>query len=206
MRLKFTLDGGLSLYDFRDESDEDNGQVDLKQLIGKNWIDPPKRDRKRVLNYSESDYYKQTMKTNKPDRVSGPRLPKMPQLQDFQFFDLRRLTQLFEKENAHEVFKYWQKQKEEAARGQGATEEDIKAQIAPGPDDPQPLSEEEIAEKDRLLESGFTNWNRRDFNAFIRACEKYGRDDIENVAKEIEGRRRRRCEHTKRCSGSTSRT
>jgi len=34
------------------------------------------------------------------------------------------------------------------------------------------LSEEEMAEKEKLLQDGFTNWNRRDFNAFTRACEK----------------------------------
>ena len=32
--------------------------INLKQVIGANWIDPPKRERKRVLNYSESEYYK----------------------------------------------------------------------------------------------------------------------------------------------------
>ncbi len=48
----------------------------------------------------------------------------------------------------------------------------VQAQIAPAPDDPQPLSEEEIEEKEQLLSEGFSNWNRRDFNAFVRACEK----------------------------------
>lgn len=35
---------------------------------------------------------------------------------------------------------------------------------------------------------GFTNWNKRDFNQFIKACEKYGRDDIDNICKEVEGK------------------
>ncbi len=35
---------------------------------------------------------------------------------------------------------------------------------------------------------GFTNWNKRDFNQFIKANEKYGRDDIDNVAREVEGK------------------
>jgi hypothetical protein len=30
----------------------------------------------------------------------------MPQLQDFQFFNIRRLTELFEKENAYEIHKH----------------------------------------------------------------------------------------------------
>lgn len=48
----------------------------------------------------------------------------------------------------------------------------MQAQIAPSPEDPQPLNEEEIEEKEQLLSEGFSNWNRRDFNAFVRACEK----------------------------------
>jgi SWI/SNF-related matrix-associated actin-dependent regulator of chromatin subfamily A member 5 len=58
---------------------------------------------------------------------------------------------------------------------QGASEDVVAAQVAPSPEDPQPLSEEEVAEKERLLQEGFSNWNRRDFNAFVRACEKVRR-------------------------------
>lgn len=35
---------------------------------------------------------------------------------------------------------------------------------------------------------GFDNWTRRDFNAFIRANEKYGRHDLASIATEIEGK------------------
>lgn len=31
-------------------------------------------------------------------------------------------------------------------------------------------------------------WNKRDFNQFIKANEKWGRDDIENIAREVEGK------------------
>lgn len=55
---------------------------------------------------------------------------------------------------------------------QGASEEQVAAMGAAGPEDPQPLSEEEVAEKEELLGSGFSTWNRRDFSAFTRACEK----------------------------------
>lgn len=39
-----------------------------------------------------------------------------------------------------------------------------------------------------LILSGFTNWTKRDFNQFIKANEKYGRDDIENIAKDVDGK------------------
>ena len=50
------------------------------------------------------------------------------------------------------------------------------------------LTEEEIAEKDKLLTMGFTNINKRDFNQFIKANEKYGRDDLDSISKEVEGK------------------
>jgi len=48
----------------------------------------------------------------------------------------------------------------------------VAAAGAPGPDDPQPLSEAEAAEKEALLGAGFSGWNRRDFASFTKACEK----------------------------------
>ena len=36
-----------------------------------------------------------------------------------------------------------------------------------------------------LFRSGFASWNRRDFNAFVRACEKYGREDIPSITAEL---------------------
>ncbi|KAG9347098.1 hypothetical protein JZ751_006025 [Albula glossodonta] len=55
-------------------------------------------------------------------------------------------------------------------------------------DEADPLSEEELEEKENLLSQGFTIWNKRDFNQFIKANEKWGRDDIENIAREVEGK------------------
>ena len=55
-------------------------------------------------------------------------------------------------------------------------------------DNASPLTEEEIAEKENLLAQGFTSWNKRDFNQFIKACEKYGRDDMNSISKDVEGK------------------
>lgn len=55
-------------------------------------------------------------------------------------------------------------------------------------DEAEPLTDDEIAEKEELLTKGFTNWTKRDFNQFIKANEKYGRDDIENISKDVEGK------------------
>jgi len=50
------------------------------------------------------------------------------------------------------------------------------------------LSEEEQSEKEELLAEGFNNWSKRDFNQFIKANEKYGRDDLDSISKEVEGK------------------
>ncbi|KTG37586.1 hypothetical protein cypCar_00030283 [Cyprinus carpio] len=55
-------------------------------------------------------------------------------------------------------------------------------------DEAEPLNEEELEEKENLLSQGFTIWTKRDFNQFIKANEKWGRDDIENIAREVEGK------------------
>lgn len=35
---------------------------------------------------------------------------------------------------------------------------------------------------------GFSDWSRRDFNQFVRLCGEYGRDDIDSICKEVEGK------------------
>lgn len=38
------------------------------------------------------------------------------------------------------------------------------------------------------LAQGFTNWSKREFNQFIKACEKFGRDDLDNICQDVEGK------------------
>ena len=45
-----------------------------------------------------------------------------------------------------------------------------------------------MQEKEALSALGFTNWTKRDFVAFCKACEKYGRENLESIASEIEGK------------------
>lgn len=42
--------------------------------------------------------------------------------------------------------------------------------VAPKPEDPEPLTEEEQAEKERLLSEGFNNWTRKCVRACMCAC------------------------------------
>ncbi|XP_022760502.1 ISWI chromatin-remodeling complex ATPase CHR11-like isoform X3 [Durio zibethinus] len=170
--IKFKMDDTAELYDFDDDKDEN--KFDFKKIVSENWIEPPKRERKR--NYSESEYFKQTMRQGGPAKPKEPRIPRMPQLHDFQFFNTQRLSELYEKEVRYLMQTHQKNQ--------------IKDTI--DVDEPEevgdPLTAEELEEKERLLEEGFSSWSRRDFNTFIRACEKYGRNDIKNIASEMEGK------------------
>ncbi|EIJ93310.1 transcription activator [Nematocida parisii ERTm1] len=44
------------------------------------------------------------------------------------------------------------------------------------------LSQEEEAEKRLLFDQGFNNWAKRDFWIYVKACERYGRDNIKKIS------------------------
>ncbi|ETE70144.1 putative global transcription activator SNF2L1, partial [Ophiophagus hannah] len=173
----FTMDTEMSLYNF--EGEDYRGKQKLSMM---EWIEPPKRERK--ANYAVDAYFREALRVSEPKIPKAPRPPKQPNIQDFQFFP-PRLFELLEKEilyyrktigykvprnpdlpNAAQVQKEEQRKIDESA----------------------PLFAEEAEEKERLLTQGFTNWNKRDFNQFIKANEKYGRDDIDDIAREVEGK------------------
>ncbi|KAK1351875.1 ISWI chromatin-remodeling complex ATPase CHR17 [Heracleum sosnowskyi] len=170
--IKFKMDDTADLYDFDDEKDEN--KVDFKKIASDNWIEPPRRERKR--NYSEAEYFKQTMRQSGPAKPKEPRIPRMPQLHDFQFFNTQRLTELYEKEVR---FLMQVNQKNQL---KDSIEVDEPEEVG------DPLTAEEQEEKEQLLEEGFSTWSRKDFNTFIRACEKYGRNDMKGIASEMEGK------------------
>ncbi|XP_008458481.2 ISWI chromatin-remodeling complex ATPase CHR11 isoform X1 [Cucumis melo] len=170
--IKFKMDETAELYDFDDEKDEN--KFDFKKIVSENWIEPPKRERKR--NYSESEYFKQTMRQGGPTKPKEPRIPRMPQLHDFQFFNTQRLSELYEKEVRYLMQTHQKNQLKDTI--------DVEEPEEVG----DPLTAEELEEKERLLEEGFSSWSRRDFNTFIRACEKYGRNDIKSISSEMEGK------------------
>uniref|UniRef100_A0A8C3F5W6 SNF2 related chromatin remodeling ATPase 1 n=1 Tax=Chrysemys picta bellii TaxID=8478 RepID=A0A8C3F5W6_CHRPI len=173
----FTMDTEMSLYNFEGEDYREKQKMSMME-----WIEPPKRERK--ANYAVDAYFREALRVSEPKVPKAPRPPKQPNIQDFQFFP-PRLFELLEKEilyyrktigykvprnpdlpNAAQVQKEEQKKIDESA----------------------PHTPEETEEKEKLLTQGFTNWNKRDFNQFIKANEKYGRDDIDNIAREVEGK------------------
>ncbi|CAG8488926.1 7889_t:CDS:10 [Diversispora eburnea] len=55
-------------------------------------------------------------------------------------------------------------------------------------DNAEALTEKEESEKEALMENIFEDWSKRDFNNFVNASAKYGRNALEEIASEIEGK------------------
>lgn len=125
------------------------------------------------------------MRVSEPRAPKAPRPPKQPNVQDFQFFP-PRLFELLDREIYYfrKTVGYKVPRNPDLGSDAGKIQKEEQSKI----DESEPLTEEEIAEKEDLLQQGFTNWTRRDFNQFIKANEKYGREDLINISKEVEGK------------------
>merc|ERR1712025_973205 len=179
----FTLDTvqEKSLYNFEGEDFRDK----QRDEIGLHWIAPPKRERK--ANYAVDAYFREALRTgaSEPKAHKAPRPPKQPIVQDFQFFP-PRLFELLDQEIYH--YRQTVGYRVPLNTDLGPEAKKIQKEEQRKIDEAAELTEEEQEEKEDLLTQGFTNWSKRDFNQFIRLHEKYGRDDIDAISKEIEGK------------------
>lgn len=161
-----------------------------KETIGINWIQPGKRERKEQ-SYSMDKYYRNALMTGGRTADTKPKIPRAPKqitTHDYQFFpkrfdDLQKMeTDYYRKENnikaplpdgPEETLQERQEQQEEEQR-------DI--EVA------EPLTEREKAEKEDLRSRGFEHWNRRDFQQFINGTARYGSENYEGIAREVDGK------------------
>ncbi|RWW83351.1 hypothetical protein BHE74_00008149 [Ensete ventricosum] len=125
---------------------KDDNKVDFKKLVTDNWVEPPRRERKRK--------------------------------HDFQFFNTQRLSELYEKEVRY-LMPLTAEEQEEKER--------LLEEVSPLGDDVH-IVNENLSRCCFLYSQGFSTWTRKDFNTFIRACEKYGRNDIKSIASEMEAK------------------
>ncbi|KJE94231.1 helicase, variant [Capsaspora owczarzaki ATCC 30864] len=196
-RLKsFSLDADeRSLYNFDGEDYRRKRQANSI----KNWIEPPKRERKQT--YSVDAYFREALRvtSNATEKDAGagsskakpPRPAKTPNISDFQFFPSRLFELLQQEIYAYRKQLGWKPTAptpEEIAASSGVDLVAEHEQECEKIDQSEPLSEEETVERDQLLEQGFSNWNRADFRAFLRGCEKYGRWATALIASEVESK------------------
>ncbi|XP_077293323.1 nucleosome-remodeling ATPase imitation SWI isoform X2 [Arctopsyche grandis] len=179
---EFTMDTPAttdSVYQFEGEDYREKQKV----LGVGNWIEPPKRERK--ANYAVDAYFREALRVSEPKAPKAPRPPKQPIVQDFQFFP-PRLFELLDQEIYffRKTLNYKVPRNPELGPDAAKIQREEQRKI----DESDQLTEKEVHEKEQLLTQGFTNWTKRDFNQFIKANEKFGRDDLENIAKEVEGK------------------
>ncbi|KAL2264928.1 hypothetical protein VTJ83DRAFT_7438 [Remersonia thermophila] len=160
-----------------------------KKDIGINWINPSKRERKEQI-YSIDKYYKQALQSgNRAEpKPKAPRAPKQIPVHDYQFYP-PRLRDLQDRETA-----YYRKEigyKVPLPDGDDDNLSEREAERALDQqeiDNATPLTEEEQEEKQRLAQQGFGDWNRRDFQQFINGSAKFGRNDYEGIATEVDSK------------------
>jgi SWI/SNF-related matrix-associated actin-dependent regulator of chromatin subfamily A member 5 len=169
-----------------------NGQdfTERKKDIGINWINPAKRERKEKF-YSIDKYYRQALATGGRTADTKPKVPRAPKqltVHDWQFYP-PGLQELQERETAsfHRDIGYKAPLPEgpEEELSEREAERDLEQQEI---DNAQPLNEEEQAEKARMSEEGFSNWNRRDFQQFVNGSAKFGRTDYVGIATEVDSK------------------
>lgn len=169
-----------------------NGEdfTNRKKEIGMSWINPAKRERKEQ-SYSMDKYYKQALSTGGrtvDTKPKAPRAPKQVVVHDYQFFppllsDLQdRETAYFRKEIGYKV------PLPEGPEEEASDREAERALDQQEIDNATPLTEEELEEKQRLSLQGFGDWNRRDFQQFINGSAKYGRNNYEEIADEVDSK------------------
>jgi len=156
-----------------------------REEIGENWIAPPKRERK--ANYAVDAYFREALRQGQAEQKAhkAPRPPKQPIVQDFQFYP-PRLFELLDQEIYH--YRKSVNYKVPLNPDLGVEAKKVQKEEQRKIDEAEELTEEEQQEKEDLLKEGFQDWTKRDFNQFIRLNEKYGRDDVSNISKEVEGK------------------
>jgi len=174
----FRLDGGMAVQTFegKDYSDK-SARAEMNAFNNILFLDPGKRERKTIVNYSETNQ-RQNVAEEGEKRVKLPRHLRLNKMEDWQFFNRTRLMEL----QAEEIKLF----DELVDKGELPPAGNMgKLQL---------LSDDFHFEKTKLLNEGFGNWTRVHFNNFVRACAKYGRYEHEKIAKDVN----RPVEETKR--------
>jgi SWI/SNF-related matrix-associated actin-dependent regulator of chromatin subfamily A member 5 len=134
-----------------------------------------KRNRS-AATYTENDYYRNGVNLPREKKPRKPRVknlgrpPKQPNMHPYQFYS-PRLVELFSREL--ELYN---------AKSALIEEKNSKGEEIPELLDDYELTDDEAQEKEDLLEEAFADWNRRDFQMFVKGCTEFGRKNIIDIA------------------------
>merc|ERR1711871_986515 len=166
----FRLDGGLNSqgFDGKDYSNkEQRKEKDSLLTMQMQILDTGKRERKAISSYSETIA---RISAQSGGQRKIPRHLKLPKMDDFQFYNKKRLQELADTELA--MFESKCEDPDYPPHGT------LNKLVVLPPD----LMEEKV----ELISQGFANWNKSMFNTFIRLCGRYGRDAHDRIAIELD--------------------
>ncbi|KAI9337226.1 SNF2 family N-terminal domain-containing protein [Obelidium mucronatum] len=157
------------------------------------WIEPAKREKRgKFGSYAIDDYYRKTLNAGVKAPGRPVRTLKLNTAHDFQFYP-QELIDIIEKESYFKMKEAGQQAVKRAPNPQVPEEDDDflekeRADFQEKIDNAEPLTEEELEEKAELLKIAFEHWTRKDFMSFIRSNEKYGRDNLDAISNDVEGK------------------
>ena len=167
--LDFRLDGGISAQtfegvDYSDKNLRDHLRMLAAQSVGKRERRPP------PASYNPVIISKKSMVVN-DQRIKLPQPLRIPQMEDHHFYNRERLLELGKLE-----FENYAALRES---GKVPSRDIIERERS--------LLPPELAqEKRELLAEGFGNWSRSKYFHFVKACAKFGRDDIASIALDLD--------------------
>uniref|UniRef100_A0A7S4K713 Chromatin-remodeling complex ATPase chain n=1 Tax=Odontella aurita TaxID=265563 RepID=A0A7S4K713_9STRA len=167
--LDFSLDAGMSAQTFDGVDYSDRDMRNQLRLMAANSMG--KRERRAPpTNYNPIMQPKKSMLVNNR-KVKLPRVLRLPRMEDHQFYNRERLLELdkLEFETYAALREVGQLPPRDAIEAAGTL-----------------LDPELAAEKLDLLEEGFGNWTRSQYFNFVKACAKFGREDLPSIAAEME--------------------
>jgi SLIDE len=167
--LNFSLDGGISAQtfegiDYSDKNLRDHLRMLAASSVGKRERRPP------PMNYNPIIVSKKSMVVNN-QRIKLPKPLRIPQMEDHHFYNRERLLELgkLEFENYAALRECNQVPPREVMEKHRSL-----------------LPPEMAQEKRELLAEGFGHWSRSQYYHFVKACAKFGRDDIASIANDMD--------------------
>jgi hypothetical protein len=167
--LDFRLDGGISAQtfegiDYSDKDLRDHLRMLAADSMGKRERRPPPKEYQPVIQSKKS------MLVNN-QRIKLPKCLRIPQMEDHHFYNRERLLELgsLEFETYAALREAGQLPPKDVIEREGSL-----------------LPPELAQEKRELLAEGFGNWGRSQYFNFVKACAKFGREDIASIAAELD--------------------
>ena len=167
--LDFRLDGGVSAQTFEGVDYSDKELRDQLRLLAANSIGKRER-RPPPTGYNPIMHPKKSMIVNN-QKIKLPKNLRLPPMEDHHFYNRERLLELGKLEfeayaTLREAGKLPPKKYIDKARTL--------------------LPDEMAQEKIELLDEGFGHWTRSQYFHFIKACAKFGREDITSIAADMD--------------------